>query len=47
LEGTNLCNKYYYTNVNNQSLPLTSSYQFTSVNPGRPREFAITFKREF
>jgi iron complex outermembrane receptor protein len=46
-EGTNLTNKYYYTNVNNSSPPASNSFQFTSVNPGRPREFAMTFKRNF
>ncbi len=46
LEGTNLTNEYYYVNVADNSPP-ASSNEFTSVIPGRPREFAISVKRIF
>ena len=47
LIGTNLFNKYYYLNVLDQSPPLNFTYQMASVNPGRPREYALSVKRSF
>ncbi len=42
-EATNLFNKYYYNNLFDNGF--TNSFQYITVNPGRPREFAITIKR--
>jgi len=40
LEGTNLANKYYFLNK------FTNTY-YTTGQPGRPREFALTVRRNF
>ncbi|HEY0342876.1 MAG TPA: TonB-dependent receptor, partial [Steroidobacteraceae bacterium] len=45
LEGTNLFNKYYYLNVTDSSPPLITSYDLTAVDPGPPREYAVTVRR--
>jgi iron complex outermembrane receptor protein len=44
LEVTNLFDKYYFLTVNDQS---TSGLGYTNAQPGRPREWAVTVKKEF
>ena len=44
LEVTNLFDKYYYLTINDQS---TSGLGYTNAQPGRPREWAVTLKKEF
>jgi iron complex outermembrane receptor protein len=47
VQGTNLANKYYYLNVTDQSPPVNYSYQLASVDPGPPREYAVTLRHNF
>ena len=44
LEVTNLFDKYYYLTINDQS---TSGLGYTNAQPGRPREWAVTVKKNF
>lgn len=44
LEVTNLFDRYYYLSINDQS---TSGLGYTNAQPARPREWAVTVKKEF
>src|SRR5690606_29984221 len=44
LEVTNLFDKYYFLTINDQS---TSGLGYTNAQPARPREWAVTVKKEF
>ena len=43
-EVTNLFDKYYYLSINDQS---TGGQGYTNAQPGRPREWAVTVKKQF
>lgn len=44
LEVTNLFDKYYYLSINDQT---TGGQGYDNAQPGRPREWAVTVKKEF
>jgi len=44
LEVTNLFDKYYFLSINDQSV---AGQGYTNAQPGRPREWAVTVKKEF
>ena len=41
---TNLFDKYYYLSINDQT---TGGQGYTNAQPGRPREWAVTLKKQF
>jgi len=47
LAVTNVFDKYYFVNSYDRSPPIATSYDFTAMQPGRPREWAVTVKRNF